>query len=547
MKKVFIILAAVAAAAFCQIVISPPLYGGPSITLYGDGAAPQVYGAPAVCQSVTILYSGKTVSSAEVRGDSLVVFTSLDTSGIRPLSQSADIIGPIYYGPSVIFNKTGIYQAYEVDISGPVILIYPPPPPVYVPLGEFTILPLVEATPAKPTVNDSISLFLVLGQTLADPCVAYSGTAVVKDSAIFLSWQELGLGRPCLDTLYTSPVKYGPVFRLGRLSAGNYSVYVDDTVLVGTLRVNGILIVNGSVTVMKHPLSRMMSVPVPGALVTAVKAPQCPNWWGGDPFVPDTVTAITDAAGAFTLYIPNTLEDYEITVTKAGFHPQALFTNNYPVMESYPPRENVSFELLQDSILPETGLTVTATYNGTPIESVSVSLYGGREMLICPMYDMLAKAAAQTNAYGYTDKNGKLVLTGLSMSPYIDYVYSAYRYIRTGSLTQNGVIRLNKYWDNTLNIELGTIATEVAATPAKAPGLAVSPNPFNPSVTIAFANPGKKADLSIYAVDGRQVKSFKNIRGTEVSWNAQGLPAGVYVLKARVDGKVLTRKLILAK
>jgi hypothetical protein len=288
---------------------------------------------------------------------------------------------------------------------------------------------------------------------------------------------------------------------------------------------------------------------VAGALVTAVKAPQC--FWYGDIFVPDTVTATTDPSGMFSLNIPYTLEDYEITVTKAGFHAQAIFTNNYPVMETFPPQIGVSFELLQDSILPETGLTVTVTQNGAPVESVSVSLYGGREPLICPVY--LARAAAQSSGFGYTDRNGRLVLSDLSMLPYIDYVYSVYKYRQGGSLSQNGIIRLNKYWDNTLNIDLGTIAVEDAPSAVEAAGISVSPNPFNPAVVISIHDGNVGATrrvaptLAIYDPAGRMVHQAENLTSAKYTWNAQGLPSGVYILRAVAGKKTYMKKLILAK
>jgi hypothetical protein len=275
MKKAAFLLLAALTASFGQAVIAPPLYSSPSITFYDNGSAPTVYGIPAACQAVTIQYNTaqKTIQSLDVRGDSLIISTLPVDTPYYPLAQSSDMVAPIYVGPRVVFDQMGTYQAYEHDLSQPVILIYPPPPPVLVPLGEFEILPLLEVQPAGPTVEDVVTLNLYLGQTNGDPCVAYSGTATVKDSAVFLTWQELGLGRACLDTVYDTPVKYGPSFNLGTLSQGKYSVFIEDTVNVGSFAVSGILVVNGSVTIMKHPLSRMMSIPVPGALVTAIKAP----------------------------------------------------------------------------------------------------------------------------------------------------------------------------------------------------------------------------------------------------------------------------------
>jgi len=81
--------------------------------------------------------------------------------------------------------------------------------------------------------------------------------------------------------------------------------------------------------------------------------------------------------------------------------------------------------------------------------------------------------------------------------------------------------------------------------------LAAYPNPFNSSTRFTFSLPeAGLVRLGIYDVSGREVQS--GIRhfaaGTHtVGWKAEGLPAGVYFLKAEAANTVHTQKLLLVK
>jgi hypothetical protein len=77
--------------------------------------------------------------------------------------------------------------------------------------------------------------------------------------------------------------------------------------------------------------------------------------------------------------------------------------------------------------------------------------------------------------------------------------------------------------------------------------LDISPNPFNASVGVVFTNPGKKANLSIYTTDGRLVKSFRCAGSHKATWNAAGMPAGVYIVRAAADGRTFTKKILLSR
>lgn len=78
------------------------------------------------------------------------------------------------------------------------------------------------------------------------------------------------------------------------------------------------------------------------------------------------------------------------------------------------------------------------------------------------------------------------------------------------------------------------------------------PNPFNPTVEIAFSLP-ERANVyaTWYSVDGRQVdKQFHLNRSAgdqRISWTPKNLPSGVYLLNLQAGGTNLTRKVVYMK
>ncbi|OGJ86075.1 MAG: hypothetical protein A2268_02290 [Candidatus Raymondbacteria bacterium RifOxyA12_full_50_37] len=78
--------------------------------------------------------------------------------------------------------------------------------------------------------------------------------------------------------------------------------------------------------------------------------------------------------------------------------------------------------------------------------------------------------------------------------------------------------------------------------------LASYPNPFNPTTTISYVIPGNNTGmLSIYSIDGKRIIQ-KSIMGQgEYLWNARGMVSGIYLCRLGCDGKVLTKKVLLAK
>ena len=95
------------------------------------------------------------------------------------------------------------------------------------------------------------------------------------------------------------------------------------------------------------------------------------------------------------------------------------------------------------------------------------------------------------------------------------------------------------------------------SVPSGAGILALAPNPFNPSTTIAFVNPEPgRVRLSVYDAMGRRVSVILDevMAGGTMSaqWRGRdrsGLPApsGVYFLRLEIGREVCTRKMMIIK
>jgi hypothetical protein len=86
-------------------------------------------------------------------------------------------------------------------------------------------------------------------------------------------------------------------------------------------------------------------------------------------------------------------------------------------------------------------------------------------------------------------------------------------------------------------------------TLAAAPVLKASPNPFRTSLNIVMSGraAGKQdACIEVYDVQGKKV--YETLTEKEaVTWDAGGLPSGIYLIKADVDGKTISRRISLLK
>lgn len=82
--------------------------------------------------------------------------------------------------------------------------------------------------------------------------------------------------------------------------------------------------------------------------------------------------------------------------------------------------------------------------------------------------------------------------------------------------------------------------------------LNAAPNPFNPVTTLNFDLPeAGMVNLSVYNLAGQTVASlvdgYRNAGNHDVTWDASGLPSGVYFVKVQTGAQQLVQKLLLTK
>ncbi|MDP2984917.1 MAG: T9SS type A sorting domain-containing protein [Candidatus Latescibacter sp.] len=78
------------------------------------------------------------------------------------------------------------------------------------------------------------------------------------------------------------------------------------------------------------------------------------------------------------------------------------------------------------------------------------------------------------------------------------------------------------------------------------------PNPFNPATTFTISIPrDSHLVLSIYNISGQRVATITNEKvkagHNSFSWNAQGMPSGIYFCKAQLENAVDIKKVMLLK
>jgi len=78
------------------------------------------------------------------------------------------------------------------------------------------------------------------------------------------------------------------------------------------------------------------------------------------------------------------------------------------------------------------------------------------------------------------------------------------------------------------------------------------PNPFNPSTVIRFTVPRSTfVSLKVFDVIGKEIATLeqRNIEqgNHSVTWNADGMPSGVYFYRFIAGGFVQTKKMLLLR
>jgi hypothetical protein len=110
--------------------------------------------------------------------------------------------------------------------------------------------------------------------------------------------------------------------------------------------------------------------------------------------------------------------------------------------------------------------------------------------------------------------------------------YGVTFFVNCGSTTCHAYL----YKHNVTAVESG------ASAAAAGEALTVSPNPFRSTVKIDVNL--RDASLAVYTINGKLIKNFTE---SSTTWDASGLPGGIYLLKARSNEKTFITKLFLQK
>jgi len=273
-------------------------------------------------------------------------------------------------------------------------------PPVIKALPIGPVLPLFPQavlTPSAPTQNDSVALWLILGQSSSSCVPTYTASFKIMQTSNFvcvrapcaqnyviaLTYTQnppLMLGMPCLAVV----TDYGPRFAFGKLAVGNYTV-VDST--GGGTEVTAFTVTEQTVsyrvsgTVIQDPGALAVSVPIPNTAVYLKTGSGLP-----------VVLAKKSTAIAYPLYaiIDSTVTDASGKFSFASV-PQGAYALGF-VASGYQSRD-VSIQVPPDTVvnvsLLSTGAVCTVTGSvkkyqppcpgipcgSPPIEGCSVTVY----------------------------------------------------------------------------------------------------------------------------------------------------------------------------
>jgi hypothetical protein len=133
-----------------------------------------------------------------------------------------------------------------------------------------------------------------------------------------------------------------------------------------------------------------------------------------------------------------------------------------------------------------------------------------------------------------------LVLGTMIAAPAVDY-HGNLRPLPAGTRPDIGAVE-----------ELVTGVDDMGVLPVRYALSQNYPNPFNPSTLIEFALPhAGYVTLSVHNILGQEVATLiagEHTAGAfKVTWDASGLPSGVYFYRLTAGGYVQTMKMVLMK
>jgi hypothetical protein len=306
-------------------------------------------------------------------------------------------------------------------------------PPVVIPLYPRPIL-----TPSAPSMNDSVTLWLVLGQNSSTCVPTYTPSFIPprqvppilvcvrapcpENYVLIINYKEnppLPLGRPCL----LSPTEYGPLFEFGKLAVGKYTVIDSsaggDTVMTFTVvektsfySVRGTLTQDPGILTVVTPIAKAKVYISAQSLPVALQK-------AGAVLIPGPDSTTTDANGNFSF--ANVLQGpYNLSFVAAGFLTRTVKIQVPPdtVVSATMLRINAMCKItgsVKEMKCPAPGMGIACFL--APIPGCTVSVYVPSFIVINPPIVLQKFSAIPAVVYtAVTDKNGLYTVDSIPLN-----------------------------------------------------------------------------------------------------------------------------------
>jgi len=73
----------------------------------------------------------------------------------------------------------------------------------------------------------------------------------------------------------------------------------------------------------------------------------------------------------------------------------------------------------------------------------------------------------------------------------------------------------------------------------------VFPNPAKSNISVLLSNSANLQKIDIYSILGDKIISQKNLNQVKTTIDVSHLSSGIYFIRAKVDDKIMTKKLII--
>ncbi len=140
-----------------------------------------------------------------------------------------------------------------------------------------------------------------------------------------------------------------------------------------------------------------------------------------------------------------------------------------------------------------------------------------------------------------------------SQNPYVQGIYGHFDSVREPYINENFMVLRNLYGISTTEPTDRAVSISPKKDRPKQVNLETNfPNPFNPSTNIRFSLPkASNVQLTVHNIIGQKVTTLVNQKMTAGShsetFDASGLPSGVYIYQLKTDGFSESRKMLLVK